>query len=318
MRRRAFIVSLGGAAMWPFQVRAQQPRKPVVGVLHFSDPEPMWTFLRDGFRAAGYAEGQNIQFESRAAGGDSRRQAEQAAELVRAKVDLIVAVQTPAILAAMRATQDIPIVMIAGAPVEAGFVASLGRPGGNVTGVSTMSRELATKTLEITRDVLPGLRRVGVLINGNDLGFGRLLLEHVRLAAEATAVEALPFTVGNKEEVAAAFGSMTEQGAQAVIAQPSLPRGDVLELARRHRLPTITSSSPWIEAGGFMSYSADFRELYRQAAGYADRILKGAKPADLPVELPTKFELVLNLKTAKALGIEIPPMVLARDARVIE
>ena len=318
MRRRAFIVLLGSAALSPLRVRAQQPRKITVGLLTLSNPEPIWTLLKNGFREAGYAEGRSIEFEARAAGGDSRRLAEQAAELVHAKVDLIVAVLTPAVQAAMRATQDIPIVMIAGAPVEAGLVASLSRPGGNVTGVSTTGRELATKTLEITRDVLPALRQVGVLVNANDLGFGRHLLDYIRQAAAATAVDVLPFTVGNKEELVAAFASMVEQGPLAVIAQPSLPRGDVIDLAGKHRLPTITSSSSWTEAGAFMSYSTELREVCRKAAGYADRILKGAKPADLPVELPTKFELAINLKTAKALGIEIPPMILARDAKLIE
>ena len=158
MRRRALLALVGSAALWPLRLSAQQPGKITVGLLTLSNPEPMWTFLRDGFREAGYAEGQNIAFEARAAGGDSRRLAEQAAELVRAKVDLIVAALTPAVQAAMRATQDIPIVMMAGAPVEAGLVASLSRPGGNVTGVSTTGRELAIKTLEITRDVLPALR----------------------------------------------------------------------------------------------------------------------------------------------------------------
>ena len=318
MKRRAFVALLGGVATWPLHLRAQQTRTPTVGLLILSNPEPNWTLLREGLREAGYVEGRNIELEFRAAGGDPKLLAEQAAELVRAKVDVIVAVQTPAVLAAMQATKDVPIVMLAGAPVETGLVASLSRPGGNVTGVSTTGREVMAKTLEIMREILPSVRRVAVLINGNDLRFGAPLLDHVRLAAQPAALDIQPFTVATREELAAAFAAMTDGEAQAVIVQPSLPRKDVLELALKHRLPTITSNATWAEGGAFMAYAAEFRDACRKAASYVDRILKGAKPADLPVELPTKFELGINLKTATALGIEIPPMVLARDAKLIE
>lgn len=318
MRRRDFMALLGGAAMWPLDARAQQATIPKVGLLILTNPEPYWSFLTDGFRERGYVGGKNILLEFRSAEGNSSVLAEQAAELVRAKVDLVFAIQTPAVQAAKQATKDIPIVLIAGAPVETGLVENLSRPGGNITGVSTTGPEVTAKTLEIMRDTLPSLRRVAVLVNAADIAYGTAMLDQIKLAARSLSIEVQSLIVGAPDELGNAFVSIADGGAQAVIVQPSLPRGSVLEFARKYRIPAITSSVSWAEAGAFMSYGADTLDTCRKAVGYADRILKGSRPADLPVEQPTKFELVVNLKTAKVLGIEIPPLVLVRDARVIE
>ena len=304
--------------MWPREAYAQPAKVPRVGLLSLGNPEPYWTYLREGFRDAGYVDGKNVQLDFRSADGKANVLAHHAAELAGAKVDLIVAVQTPAVQAAMKATTAIPIVMIAGAPVETGVVASLNRPGGNVTGASATGPELAAKTLEVMREILPSLRRVAALINGGDLGFGKPLLEQIQLAARSLAIGVQPLIVRSSEELDGAFGAMVRAHAQAAIVQPSLPRARVLELALRHRVPTCSPNAGWTAAGAFMSYGPDLRELCRNAVGYADRIFKGSRPADLPVQQPTRFELLINQKTARAIGITVPPSVLLRADKVIE
>jgi putative tryptophan/tyrosine transport system substrate-binding protein len=317
MRRRDVLVLLGGAALAPVQARAQS-RAPLVGALILTNPEPYWGFLREGLQGAGYADGRNIRLDFRSAEGNAKTLAAHSAELVRAQADVIIAVQTAPVRAAMEATKDIPIVMITGAPVEIGLIQSLSRPGGNVTGVSTSVGELAAKTLENMSAVLPGLRRVAVLVNAADHEFGKSMLGHVEVAAGPLKIDVLAFTIGRAEELEAAFSSMTKDGVQAVVVQPSLPRARVLGLARESRLPVIASNLGWAEAGALLCYSPDLRDVCRKAAGYVDRLLKGGKAAEMPVEQPTAFELAINLRTARALGIEVPAMVLGFATQVFE
>src|SRR6266566_3778157 len=275
MRRREFITLLcGAAAAWPLAARAQQPKVQTIGVLVIGNisPEEFWREFRQGLRDLGYIEGQNIRFEFRSAEGQINRLPELAAELVRLKVDVIVTWFTPTAVAAKQATREIPIVMAeTGDPIGTGLVMSLPRPGGNVTGIASVSAELAGKSVQLIRDMLPSARRVTALANATD-PFSKPFLEQIQLGGEATGTTISPVRISSSDEFEAAFA----------------------------------------EEGGLMSYSAKFVHLFRKAAVYVDKILKGARPADLPVEQPTVFELVINLKTAKALGLNVPPTLLAR------
>jgi putative ABC transport system substrate-binding protein len=325
MRRREFITLLSGAAaasmLWALPLVAQQPKLPRIGVLLTANPEPFWSEFRAGLREHGYIEGQNIAFEFRSADGKLNLLRALADELVRLKVDIIVASQTPAVTAVRQATSEIPIVMApAGDPVATGLISSLARPGGNITGLSGTLAELAAKTLELIRDVLPATRRVAVLANAPD-PFSRPLVEQIELGGRTLGIAIQAIMVRGVEEFAAAFAAMDKERADAVIVQGSLPRKPVLDLALKHRLPAVGGGAGgrlFPQEGGLMSYSANQNDMYRRAALYIDRILKGAKPADLPVEQPTRFELVINLKTAKALGITVPDTVLARADELIE
>jgi putative ABC transport system substrate-binding protein len=318
VKRRTFITFVGGAAAWPRAVRAQQPKLPRIGVLVPANPEPFWSAFRQGLREHGYIEAQNIQFEFRSADGKPNLLPVLAAEIVRLKVEIIVASQTPAVVAAKQATTEIPIVMAAaGDPVGTGLVASLARPGGNITGLSGTTAELGGKILELIREMLPSTRRVAVLANAAD-PFTKPFLKQIEVGGRALDMGIQAIMVRGTDEFAAAFAAMEQERADAVIVQPSLPRKPAIVLALKHHLPPISPTPLFPAEGGLMSYSAKQNDLYRRAAYYIDRILKGAKPADLPVEQPTRFELVVNLKTAKALGLEIPPMVLARADEVIE
>ena len=318
MKRREFITLLGGAVLAsPLAAHAQPARIPTIGLSTLSNPDPYWGYLEEGFRAAGYIPGKNIRLEFRSADGNLAVLARQSEEFVRANVDAIVAIQTPASQAAMRATKTIPIVIAAGAAVETGLVDSLHRPGGNVTGISTTGPELAAKTVEIMRDTLPSLRRIAVMLNAHDLAFGKPMLGQVEVAAASLGIEVQSLVVATPKDFVRAFSTI-DKSVQALIPQPSLPRNDILALALKHRIPTITPNVGWTRAGAFMSYAADLRDVCFKVAVYVDRILKGQKPADLPVELPTKFELVFNLKTAAAIGVTVPPTLLARADEVIE
>jgi putative ABC transport system substrate-binding protein len=320
MKRREFITLLSGAAAaWPFAARAQQPAVPVVGVLvqGTPPPEPFLKALRDGLWDAGYTEGRNIQLEIRSAEGRADLLPEKAAELVRLKVDVIVAYQTPTATAAHRATSEIPIVMAGvGDPVGTGLIASLVRPGGNVTGTSAGGAEVAGKGLELIREVLPSARRIAVLANETD-PFTRPYLAQLGAAARNLGMEMEAVMTRPAAALEPAFEIMTGNRADAVIIQGSLVRKEAVELALKHRLPSLATAG-LARAGAMMSYSASFAELHRETAAYVDKILKGAKPADLPVAFPTKFELIINLKTAKAIGLEVPPALLARADEVIE
>jgi putative ABC transport system substrate-binding protein len=241
-----------------------------------------------------------------------------AAELVRLKVDLIVTWFTPAAQAAKQATREIPIIMaLAGDPVGTGLVESLNRPGGNITGMAGVTAELAGKSVEVIRELLPSTHRVVALANAPD-PFSKPFLEYIRLAGVATSTTIDPKMIHSAEELEAAFSEMEKERPDAVIVQPSLPSKLSAELALRYRIPAVSAVRGFVEEGGLLSYAAAEADMYRQAAVYVDKILKGAKPADLPVEQPTRFELIINMKTAKALGLTVAPAFLVSADEVIE
>jgi putative tryptophan/tyrosine transport system substrate-binding protein len=325
LRRRQFITLLGGAAAWPLAARAQQvPRLPTIGFLGSATPsaQSQWVAaLVQRLREVGWIEGRNIAIEYRWGEGRAERFAEVAAEFVRLKVDVIVTSGTPPVLAAKQATGVIPIIFAAaGDPVGTGLVASLARPGGNVTGLSIQAPDLAGKRLELLREVVAGLRRVAVIGNvGNPLSV--LEMHEVQAAAKTLGLETAVLEIRRAEDIAPAFEAL-KSGAQAlcVVFDPLMTtnRIRINTLALGARLPTMHGLRDYVEAAGLMSYAANIPDLFRRAADYVDKILRGAKPADLPIEQPTKFELVVNLTTAKAIGLTIPPTLLARADEVIE
>ena len=315
--RREFITALGGTALaWPSVARAQQVKR--VGVLDLgnADAQSFATELREGLRTGGYIEGQNIEYVFRSSGNIANLP-KLAAELVGLKVDVLVALYSPPSLAAQQATREIPIVTVSGDPVGLGLVASLARPGGNITGISLMAAELTGKCVELLHDMLPSAHRVAV-IAAND-ALTKLLIEKVRLAGATTGIEIAPVViVGGKDELDAAFLQAKEERADAVVVQASLPAQRVVDLAFKHRLPVATVSRSFAEVGALMTYGVDGPDSFRLSAPFVKKILQGIKPADLPVEQPTKFQLVINLKTAKALGLTVPPQMLGRADDVIE
>jgi putative tryptophan/tyrosine transport system substrate-binding protein len=303
---------------WSLAVRAQQKAMPVIGVLDGGDPGPMLKEFRRGLQELGYVEGQNVQIEVRSAAGHSELLRGLAEELVRQNVDVIIARLTPAVRAAKDATQTIPIVMApAGAPVETGLIASLSRPGGNVTGLSITSVEATGKRLQLMREMFPALQRVTMLANADD-PISKSLIAEAERAALSLGLQINPILVNGVEEIEGAFAAMGRERVEAVIMQSSLPEKSVVLLALKHRFPLISTTSSAVHAGALMSYAGRLADAYREAAVYVDKILKGAKPADLPVEQPTKFELVINLKTAKAIGLTVPLSLLQRADEVIE
>jgi putative ABC transport system substrate-binding protein len=317
MRRRVFLGLVVGAGVWPLAVRAQ--RKPAtLGILLVGNREPFTTQFAEGLRSLGYAEKDNIQFEYRSAEGQLSRLPRLAVELVTRRVDIIVASETPAVQAAKQATAEIPIVMApAGDPVGTGLIASLARPGGNVTGLSAATAELVGKSLELFYEVLPQIKHVAALADP-DNPFSKPFLEQIHLAAQGKQTAIQVFMVRTHSEFEAAFADMATGQIDAVIVQPTLPRGPAIELARKYRVPSVSGNRAFADGGGLMSYAASLADRYRNAAVYVDRILKGAKPADLPVQQPTHFEPVINLRTAKELGLSIPATLLARADEVIE
>jgi ABC-type uncharacterized transport system substrate-binding protein len=318
MRRREFITFVGGLAAFPLAVRAQQTIAPTLGVLLVENREPFSRLFSEGLRDLGYINGQNIRIEFRSAQGNLSQLPELAADLVRLKVDIIIASETPAVLAAKRATSEIPIVMApSGDPVGTGLIASLARPGGNVTGLSAATAELAGKSLELIREILPGVRRVAALADPTN-AFTKPFLEQIHRAAAAANLEIEAIMVRGGEEFEAAFAQMTRRGIEAVIVQPTLPRAPIIELAKKNRVAAVSGNRAFADAGGLMSYAGSLADRYRNAAPYVDKILKGIKPVDLPVQQPTKFELVINLKTAKVLGLTVPSTLLTRADDVIE
>ena len=321
MRRREFITLLGGAAAaWPLAARAQQARVYTIGVLSLTSPspEPLLKALREGLRDAGYVEGRNLRLEIRSAAGRPDLQLEKATELVHLKVDLIITFFTPTALAAKQATRDIPIVMAgAGDPVAVGLVATLARPGGNVTGQSSGGAEVAGKSVELIRELIPAARRVGVLADESD-PFAKPYMAQIGQAAGSAGMEVETIMTRPGQPLDAAFETLTGKRVDGLIIQGSIARKEMLDLAIKHRLPALTSTRLGPPLGALMSYASDYVTLARESAVYVDKILKGAKPADLPVAFPTKFELIINLKTANALGLEVPPTLLARADEVIE
>ena len=323
MRRRAFILLLGGAAAaWPVAARAQQPAMPVVGFVRDATPivsDDRVIAFRQGLKEAGFVEGQNVAIEYRSDQTDKLPLV--VADLLRRQVALIVG-NTPSALAAKALTTTVPIVFVTGGdPVEVGLVASLNRPGGNVTGISFMSVELAAKQLGLLRELRPGAARIAVLVDPKFPTTERLLSE-VRAAASAIGQQIEVFYVSSDREIETAFTTLIQRGAGALLwgtGEFLLSQRDrVVALAARHRIPAMYILRDYAAAGGLISYAASTTDANRQAGIYTGRILKGEKPGDLPVVLPTKFQLVINVKTAKALGVEIPDRLLALADDVIE
>jgi ABC-type uncharacterized transport system substrate-binding protein len=320
MQRREFIVLVGALAAWPLSARAQQPKIAKIGVLvaGVPDPQPFWTTFQRAMHDLGYVEGQQVQFEYRSAEGDRNRLKELAADLVRDNVDIIVTFQTPTVTAAKQATQSIPIVMAsAGDPVGTGLVASLARPGGNVTGMAGVTAELAGKSVELIHQIIPSSKQVAALCNGPD-PFSKPFLNHIQAGGKAAGVAIKPIILNSSDQLDIAYSSMSNEHVDAVVVQPSLPTRRTAQLALQHHVPAVSVPPQFAQDGGLLSYSSRQADMYREAASYVDKILKGAKPADLPVEQPTKFELVLNRKTAKALGLTFPPQLLAVADEIIE
>ena len=326
MRRREFITLLGGAAAWPLAGRAQQSAMPVIGYLNFASPATSPTYLpafRRGLTEGGYVEGKNVAIEYRWAESQPERLSELAADLVRRQVSVIAATGgPPAIYAAKAATTTIPIVFTSGAdPVVSGLVTSLARPGGNLTGMSLLYSELGGKRLGLLREVLPKADVIAFLVNPN-YPEGRAQIEDVLSSARNVGQELIVLTAGSESQIEAAFASILSRkpGGLVVASDPffSADRARIIALAAKHALPTIYYERIWVALGGLMSYTTDVVEMYRQLGIYAARILKGEKPANLPIMKPTKFELVINLTAAKALGLTISPALLSIAYDLIE
>ena len=325
MNRRSFIGTLaGGLLAAPLAAEAQEARKAYrIGLLSPTSQSPSIEAIREGLRTLGYVEGQNLVIEYRSAEGRFDRLPDFAVELVRLHVDVIVAVVTQASLAAKNATSTIPIVMMAvGDPIGAGLVASLARPGGNVTGTSGMAVEVASKLLELLQQVAARIHRVSVLWNPANEVFQGQMVKATEAAARSMGIQLQMLAARDVKEIDRAFAAMTKGRAEALVVLPDpvfvAQHSRIAVFAARNRLPSVSGSSGYAEEGGLITYGPDFFELGRRTAAYVDRILKGAKPGDLPIEQATKFELAINLKTAKALGLTIPPSLLQRADQVIE
>ena len=324
MKRREFITLLGGAATWPLAARAQQSGKlATVGFLGASSASG-WSSWVAAFvqrlRELGWIEGRNLTIEYRWADGRNERAAEFAAEFVRRKVDVIVTGGLPAV-AVKQVTSVIPIVFaVASDPVGTGLVASLVRPGGNATGLSTQAIDLAGKRLELLRQLVPGVRRLAILAN---IGYSASVIEmsEVQAAARTLGLEVVALEIQRAEDITTAFMALNDRAeALYITADPLLNsnRVRIFALANIARLPTIASIREFVEAGGLMSYGPNYPDLFRRAGDFVDKILRGVKPGDIPVEQPTKFDLVINVAIAKALGLTVPPSLIASADEVIE
>jgi putative tryptophan/tyrosine transport system substrate-binding protein len=334
LKRREFITLLGGAAAWPLAARAQQPTLPVIGFLSTSgspaDRARYLTAFRQGIREPGYVEGQNVAIEYRWAQDQADRLPDLAADLVRRQVTVIAAHDTPSAIIAKAATTTIPIVFASGGdPVKLGLVASLNRPGGNVTGVTFVTAELGAKQLGLLHELQPGAVRVGVLVDPN-FAPTQSFVSDVQAAASSIGKQIEVFEAPTGRDIDTAFARLAQKPIDALLVGPNgalivtpsglsiVHRDLIIALAARHRLPAVYGLRAFITAGGLISYGADAIEPYRGGASYVDRILRGEKPGELPVQAPNKFELVINLKTAKALGIAIPNTLIALADDVIE
>ena len=328
MRRRDFIGLLGGASAWPLAARGQQPdRMRRIGVLMDQAPDdpdssPRTAAFLGGLQQLGWTDGRNVRIDTRWSAGNADLQRRYAAELVALAPDVILATASPTVVALQAATRTIPIVFAHAAdPVGAGFVDSLARPGGNTTGFILFEYSISPKWLELLKEFAPRVTRVAILRDpATAAGMGQF--GAIQSVASSFGVELRPVNARDPGEIERAIANFAVEsnGGLIVTANPlaALHRGLITALAARHKLPAVYSNRSFVAAGGLVSYGPDFIDQYRKAAGYVDRILKGEKPADLPVQAPTNYELVINLKTAKALGLTVPPALLARAAEVIE
>jgi putative ABC transport system substrate-binding protein len=327
MKRREFITLLGGgAAVWPLVARAQQPALPVIGFLYSAPQSPIAHRLRafrQDLKDSGYAEGENVAIVYRFAENPTDRLPELLADLIRRQVTLIAAMSTVGAVAAKAATTRIPIVFIAAEdPVRLGLVASLARPGGNATGINFFTGELTAKRLELLRELVPAATRVAVLIDPNNAAGTESTLRDVEPAARAMGLQVQVVRAWTSRDIDAAFASLARERVDALFVGPSSffssRRIHITNCAMRHGIPTAYAERDYCDIGGLMSYGTNLTDAWRQAGVYAGRILKGAKPADLPVVQASKFELVINHQTARTLGLDVPPMLLARADEVIE
>jgi putative tryptophan/tyrosine transport system substrate-binding protein len=324
LKRRDVITLLGGAAAWPLAARAQQAKLPTIGFLGAGTASAMsqWTaaFVQR-LRELGWVEDRTIAIHYRWAEGRTERLAEIAAEFVRVKVDVIVTNSAAPVVAAKQATSVIPIIIASAAdPVGTGLVASLARPGGNVTGLSVQMTDLAGKRLELLREVVPSLRRLAIMVNPG-ASAAIVEMDEAQAAAKMLGLDIAAFEIRRAEDIAPAFEALKGRAeALYVVADPLITsnRLRINILALGARLPTMHGFREYVEAGGLMSYGANFPDLFRRAADFVDKILRGTKPADIPVEQPTKFDLVINLTTAKAIGLKIPEAFLLRADELIE
>ena len=318
--RRHILVLLSATFGAGLSAYAAPAKIPKIGVLIVAKPdqEPALREFRAALRNLGYFEGHNIFIEVRSAEGKLDRLPELAARLVRNKVDIIAAWMTPAVVAAKDATAEIPIVMLgAGDPVGTGLVASLARPGGNVTGIAGVTAELAGKTVELLKEMLPSTRRAAALCNASD-PFSQPFLKQIQLAGHTLGIEVVPIMVMKDHDFASVFAAMIEKRVDGVIVQPSVPLKHAAQMALRDHLPAASPLAPFASLGGLLGYGGLSSEGSSRAALFVDKILKGGSPAELPVEEPTRFNLVINLRTAKVLGITVPGSLLARADQVIE
>jgi putative ABC transport system substrate-binding protein len=326
VRRRQFITLLGGAAAWPLAAHAQQPAMPVIGFLYSQSPEGSTESLRgfrQGLKDAGFLEGENLTIEYRWAENQTDRLPALADDLVRRRVALIAAMDSPSALPAKTASTTIPIVFSVGEdPVKLGLVASLARPGGNLTGVNFFAAELTSKRLELLRELAPGAARIAVLVNPANAEITEPTLRDVEPAARAMGLRVQVVHAGTSRELNAAFANFAHDRPDALLVSSgpffNARRVQLALLAGRYGLPAIFTGRQYAQAGGLMSYGASLPDAWRQAGAYTGRILKGAKPADLPVVQASKFELVINAETARMLGLNVPPQLLARADEVIE
>jgi ABC-type uncharacterized transport system substrate-binding protein len=325
MRRRKFITLIGAAAAWPLAARSQQAALPMIGFLNGGSPAeyaPMVAAFREGLKELGYVEGQNVAIEFRWAEGKYERLSALGTDLVRRQVAAIAATSTPAAQAAKALTATVPIVFTTGAdPVQLGLVASLNQPGGNVTGVSFLVNELTKKQFEVLHQILPKAALIGFLVNPA-VAYARSQTTEAQDAARALGRQLFVVTARTESEIDAAFAALVKKlaGGVITISDPFLNsrRDQIVALAARHSLPALYPVRDYVAAGGLMSYGTSIIGAYRQVGVYTGRILKGEKPADLPVMRPTKLELVINLKTAKTLDLTIPPALIALADEVIE
>ena len=321
--RRELMMLVGGVAAWPLAARAQQPKVWRIGVLAPVPPTPaMLSAFRDGMRGRGYVEGQNLSIDVRWPQGSFDQDPSVVTELVNSNVDVIVTWGTPTVIAVQRATSTVPIVMISvGDPVGSGFIASLARPGGNITGLTNISVDLSAKLMELFAELVPGMKRVGVVHNPNNPAV-TMALRETEDAIRKLNMQVQVVNAQTSDEFDRAFAQLSAEsvGGVVVLGDPTVVEQSrrIAELAQSARLPTAFQRRENVDAGGLLSYGADLNNQFRQAAFYVDRILKGEKPAELPVMQPTKVELVINLKTAKALGLTVPLIMQMTADEVIE